>query len=743
MNSYNSLKNDLSQINKKILSLISDAKSIPGMTDQAFEGWETICENIETLMEEEIIRVAVVGPIKSGKSTAVNSILQGDFLKRGAGVVTSIVTRVRSGQQLQAELYFKSWDDINSEIERALVLFPSFSKNSENESFDIRRSSDRQELEQALFSLNPELLITDDTRNVNSVLLSSYLKGFDRVSDIISAENTIKQYTGSRFHEHMGFTGNEILAVYLKDIQLEIDTRGIGSNVEIADCQGSDSPNPLHLVMIQDYLLLTNLIVYVISSRTGIRQADIRFLSMIKKMGIMDNILFVVNCDFNEHESVDNLKSLIKKVREDLSLIKPDPEVYSFSGLYNLFQVQNKDLPPKDMARFEQWKDDTEFSKFSDQETAAFNTSFSNKLSKERYSLLLKNNIEKLKIISSGLQFLIDINNDVLKKDTDSVNEIINKIKAHQEKMNQIKTLVRSTLDGGIQRIKNELKRDVDRFFAVGRSGILPEILNFIKNYMVNFEKYEKNYSVSGFSSSLYIVFQDFRQALDTFIAETINPEIIGFVKQAEIKIQVHLESISDTYHVMITDAFDEYKLTMLHLGIELDQDSQHDTGGVDFDSIKRLTGLHIPPIVIALRYTTKIKTEAIMRFGFYSAINFFKKLLKKQDEVNEGILALKDGVLRMKRETEKSIIFHFKNYRENIKFQYIFKLTEGVSNNLYEVVVNRFQAYVTDLSSITELVREKRIDKEMTVAELIKMETAAREINIQIAEFRERIEIF
>ncbi|MCK7509209.1 MAG: dynamin family protein [Desulfobacterales bacterium] len=51
----------------------------------------------------DTIRVAVVGAIKSGKSTFLNALLKGDFLKRGAGVVTSIVTRVRAGRAAEGD----------------------------------------------------------------------------------------------------------------------------------------------------------------------------------------------------------------------------------------------------------------------------------------------------------------------------------------------------------------------------------------------------------------------------------------------------------------------------------------------------------------------------------------------------------------------------------------------------------------------------------------------------------------
>jgi len=44
---------------------------------------------------------------------------------------------------------------------------------------------------------------------------------------------------------------------------------------------------------------------------------------MIKKMGILDNILFVLNCDFSEHPSIEDLKALAGRVSEELALIKP------------------------------------------------------------------------------------------------------------------------------------------------------------------------------------------------------------------------------------------------------------------------------------------------------------------------------------------------------------------------------------------------------------------------------------
>ena len=69
MDAYNYLKEEILKINQDILSLISKAKSMTGLAETSFGDWEKTCQGLPDQMAEDIMRVAVVGPIKSGKST--------------------------------------------------------------------------------------------------------------------------------------------------------------------------------------------------------------------------------------------------------------------------------------------------------------------------------------------------------------------------------------------------------------------------------------------------------------------------------------------------------------------------------------------------------------------------------------------------------------------------------------------------------------------------------------------------
>ena len=745
MATYNSLKKDILQINKDISGLFLDARSITGTSDHTFADWQKTCDAINSQMSGEIIRVAVVGPIKSGKSTFINSLFKGEYLKRGAGVVTSIVTRVRNGKKLKAKLLFKSWNEINSDMEQALVLFPSLEWRNENYRFDIRQKKERMDLQKALISLNSEHLISNGARNVNNILLTSYLKGYEKIKDMISLETPTSQYENELFSEHWTFVGDGSVAVYLKDVQLEIDSGNIDSNIEIADCQGSDSPNPLHLAMIQDYLLLTHLIVYVVSSRTGLREADIKFLSIIKKMGIIDNIIFVINCDFSEHESINDLKSLIENVKEELAIIKPSPEIYSLSALFNLFKAQRDNLSQKDRLRLEQWEKEPELTAFSDSEAARFESSFYNRLTKGSYSLLLKNHLERLRIVSFGMERLIYFNQNMLTRDAHSANEIVEKIKKHQEGMRQIELVIKNTLAGSTKKINHDLKTDIERFFDIRSGDLLQGIIEFIRDFKVSYQQYEENLKAFGFPNTLYLVFQEFKQALDAYMTETTNPEVIRFIREKEKRIHENLKSIADPFDVMVQDSIVGYNDMMEKFGIARSFESPERIGLPDIDTIKAITGLTLPPAVAYMRYTAKIKTEAVMRLGFYTVVKFFKKILKKPIERKneEGILALQAGVLRMKRETERSMAFFFKDYQENIKFQYMYKIVEAVSNSLYESLINRFQAYTADLSNIVELINDKLIDKEQASTTLQEMAITTGKIEEKINTVCENIKTF
>ena len=741
MDGYGIQKQAILGINDRLLVLFRTARSIPGLGDYSFGDWEKTCAGLPAQLGEATIRVAVVGPIKSGKSTFLNSLLEGDFLKRGAGVVTAIVTRVRSGERLKATLYYKSWSEVNEDIQQALVLFPHQGWRSTEDRFDIRRERERAGLQLALSALNAEQRISDDARNRNMVLLSCYLQGYDTVGRFLTDQQTTRHYENERFIEHWNFSGNEALSVYLRDIQLDINSGSLGSNIEIADCQGSDSSNPLHLAMIQDYLRLAHLLIYVVSSRTGLRQADIKFLSMIKKMGILDNILFVLNCDFSEHHSFEDLKSLVGRVSDELSLMKSGADVFTFSALFNLFRSQDGRVSEKDRHRLENWKSDAEMVAFSDRESERFRSAFDEILNRKRYALLFQNHVERLNAIIDGMSHWTGVNQGILSRDATSARQIAERIRRHQERFAQILTALQSSLSGIVPKVKQKVGSEVNRFLDPGSGDVMKAINAFIAGHRFDPETYAEALQAAGFSQTLYQVFQEFKQALDAFITEQINPQIIRFIASQETGIRDQLESVAAPYKSLIEDAYAEFCSLMASLGISIDCRGPGALGVPSVENLLRSSGLSHPPLASAMNYTARIRTEAILRLNFYRLVTGFKKVLKKPVRAGEEDLrALKVGMARIRRETQQSLIFHLKDYQENLKFKYLFQTIEMTAERLSQAVTQQLQAYSADFGALSDRVIIQQGDKERAASVLEEMSRTCRQMGEQISRLKQEI---
>ncbi len=744
MDHFDSIKTNFLQMNDEFSSLLNTARSIPGISPFPFDQWEKIRHSIEEQIHEDTLKIAVVGAIKSGKSTFINAFLGGDYLKRGAGVVTSIVTKIRKGPTLTASLFFKTWDEVNAEMKEAMILFPSFERHSDDHQFDIRRAEDRMELERALKSLSVEKRILHGALDANGVLLTSYLKGYERIREELSQDGRIQRFEGTDFSKHKDFVGDDSLAVYLKDLELEIPgVDNLDDNIEIADCQGSDSPNPLHLSMIQDYLMGTHLIIYLVSSRTGIRQADIKFLSIIKKMGLIENIYFVINCDLGEHDKLDDLRTLANRILEEISVIKSGPQIFTFSALFNLIRQFGETASHKDMLRVEQWKDETELSTFSDRETERFLTLFGEKLTRDRFNLLLKNHLERFALMAAGLDDWVRINHNILTKDTEGAMKVLQEIKDLQTQLNQLKSRISNTIDSVSRETKLNVWKTVDGFFDVRGGNLVKDIRQHIKNYKVNYQTSEDDVNDLGFSTTLYAVFQDFRRDIDLFMAEVINPRLIEFIRQEEIKVDIFLADIASAYDSLMGNALQKYEEALENVGISSRKNTFDERYSIDLKNLKKRIKCNIPKLVSSLRYTAKIRTEAIMRLKYYNLVKLIKKVLKKniQNEKAGEILALKDGVKRIKKETTSSIISSLNNYKENLKFLYLFRLIDETPKILNGMLLDRFHIFTVDISATADSIGTEQSAKEDAINRLELMDDSLQTLSSRILHLREDME--
>ena len=719
----NDVKQRIGRIAHQMVSVMETIRAVAEPSPTPFDGWQDEKDRMEREMTGDHVRIAVVGAIKSGKSTVVNDLVGGDYLKRGAGVVTSIVTRVRPYRKAAARLFLKSWDDVNDDMRHALVLFPDGDDDAGYDDFDIRRERDRRQLETLLNSLNADRRVIDGTLDVNSLLLSSYLKGYPRLHRMVSADHRTKTVSGTDFDKYKEFVGDDSLAAYLRDVEVCVPPSGMFRDgaMEIADCQGSDSPNPRHLTMIQDYITGAHLIVYVISSRTGLREADIRFLDIIKKMGLAENLLFVLNCDMSEHESAEDLRRLVDKTCEEVSVIREEPRLFTFSALYGLFTVQEKTLSPKDRLRLEQWKLDGEMVALHAEERRRFVDTLSKIMERNTIALLYRNHVERLHLLASSMTDWTELRRVFLRERTEEAEKRCRDIVDAREKMKELTAMVRDTLNGTKEALRRELETDTDRYLDGSFGDIGRDVTEFIGAYAITAEEYEREYDGRGFSGALYSLFQKFKRAVDGYVAENVTPRLFRFIRDEEEKIQRTLARVAGSYNTVITDAVRRYNDAIAASGVTRRGDGLGDMENIDIGRIKRTAGLATPSLSSTLRYTSRVRTESMLQWGVYRTVSLVRKAIKKErrDGAEGHVPALKNGIAKIKEETRQRLMFALNDYRQNLKFQYLFKLNTCAMNYLADMLDDRFALFDTDMSQLMTLLDKEQAVKEASRAAL------------------------
>jgi hypothetical protein len=366
--------------------------------------------------------------------------------------------------------------------------------------------------------------------------------------------------------------------------------------------------------------------------------------------------------------------------------------VFAFSALYTLFASiedgagDGQGLARKDRLRMEQWREETDMVAFSDKERERFLQKVIGTTSMDRFTLLLESNLERISNIASGTREWVLIGKNLLQKNDDKVKEAL----------------------------KKDLGNVLDGFFDVKYGDIGQAIFRFVEGYNLSSEDYREELEKSGFLPTLYRVFQVLQQATNRFIAESIHPKLVEFVAGEEERIENVFNQVTGPYGLMIQDAVDQHRRTMEKLGI---QTTKRDYNAIRPPAValtKADARLTLPRLASTMRYSARIKTEAILRLGFYNTLKTAKKFLKKS--VAEGpdtaIRSLEDSVRKIKEQIQDSIADHFMDYKENIKYQYIFKLVDAMSSRLYETLTDNMMAFTGNLSDMKGVIENQRVAK-------------------------------
>ncbi len=716
-----SIKHSISQL----LTVMDMMEQVPGLSDPGLSTFKSQCETIPGLLNSGKIKVAVVGVIKSGKSTFINALAGKELVKRGAGVVTSITTRITKGKKNRAVITLKSWDEINAVLSKALEMFPEkipspapsntgmphpkdFETDYGDGGLDIRRSSDRQFLRQVYDKIVQDFPITDQGIRPEALVLKNALEGYEFLKDKTGADPVCLEFSGKDFEFHQGFTGDPARAFYVKDVCLEIFGKIIEPNIELADCQGADSTDPGQLSQILRYIESANFIVYCISSRNGLRQADMEFLRLIKKLGLLENILFLNNCDLSEHENLADLKAIESKILNELRFFLPHPRLYSFSALYDLFAAMEQRLTPKNRLRFDAWQGEDQMVSFCSENSQKFREQFNKALAGQHFYLVFASHRSRLLSMAGAMDKTAGMALQMVRAKAPDQDKARQRVTRIREDGLRLRTIADNSVEGAVAGLENQIRADLGNIFFKDAMNIRKKTRDFIRMTPIDPSPYRHLLRESGFRHILYLMFQDFKRKLDLFAVANILPDIKKMVQEQEKRVETYFQSLLDSYKIdllkgkQILDQGPVPVNTVApqnnapHGNTVGDRETEKASGEaetIDMATIKKILGLELPETLFSPVYTPKVKAGAMTGLGIQSVLMLVASFLNKNTTFS-FTPGFNRAAAVIKKESQNLVGQQIEQYYHVLLNQYFIPLIQAATRDFKEKIHDRFSLY-------------------------------------------------
>ncbi len=715
MNGFLHFKERIGSSIEELNGIIEDIASAGILDSILYENWKLQISSVTDTLSDSRLKVGVVGSVKSGKSTLINAMVGNDVLKRGAGIITSFVTRIVNRSEASAWVELKSISEVSREIQGLIKQFSGLDGFDQISHFRLDDESQRKALGGFIDRLRREYHGSSSVFDASAVLLKAYLDGYERVERYISDKRKKIFFDANNLDNHRFYVGDESIAAFVRDMELYYPIEWLDDAVELADCQGSDSPNPMHLELLQEYLLGAHFIVYVISSRTGLREADFKLLEFIRSLNMFDNILFVLNVDIDVHPDFADLEQLKKRVINELGWIIPNPELFTFSALAELISACGRDAKPHELKRYALWKEVCpDFLEISEEQFRSFCDELADKLISQRAELLLESGIARLKAVLTSVHDFAAARQRLMDRDLAELKRIARDIEARKDALAATLQTLENTMQGLQESLRDEFGKIIQGFFDTSSGPVVRETLNMIDSYQVD-SRYRKLLSdPRSLVKALYAFYVDFKDALTRFLVEEINTKIIDFGKNQEKALEERLFQSTRAFWALFAVAMEDYRKALKKLDIPLKSS--------DADNIERWRPPRdiVPPSFSALAGEHVLsKGILFVKFGVSRFSRILRKvrewISKRRRDVN--LFASEDNFIEavnvVKREAREEVLYAFRDYRQNFKYQYFFRLIDdGVSHIIREFRI-RAQLANVDLDHFVRLGHEKKSERE------------------------------
>lgn len=698
--------------------------------------WLKVLSQVQAHLWEDCLRVAVVGTVKAGKSTLVNALVGHDVLARGAGILTAMVTRVISGSEPQAVLRFKGWEEIHGEVAQSLGLLPNDRLVERASPLDLRNDSDRELLSQILADGETAGYWRGGSLNQDYLLLKAYLEGYPLVADYLS-QGSLHTLVGPSLSSHQELVSRQATAVYLKDVSLTIPSPWLPVGLELGDCQGSDSPMPQHLAQVLTYLLRCDLVLYLVSSRVGLRQADFHFLGELKRLGLAPYIRFIINLDLTEHRNLEEINSLIKRSGEEISAVVSGAALYAFSALKLLFerrQERGEKLDTPEGALLSVWAGKGGMLAFSDSEAQRFSADFTGAIQKLRSQRLSGGSLAQARMVAKGLAEQLGLVQDLLSRDQSAFQELAQRLRERRQPLEATRHSIKQTLKGAGDHLKQVLKGQITGALDL-QSGLASSLAGFIRGYEPDWRELVPPENARPFRLLLYQMFQEFQKEVSRFVAGEFTRQVLEFIRAQETQVRQELAQICTPLSLALQEALTLYYREIAALGLAASLAAP----ALEFPPPPQ--NLELPVMTFQVEQGWRWAGEAYVRSGlevFKRAWRYVKGRL--------GVKAVTDPRAQVLGELQRALAamqtwfleqarLQVLDYGERLKFRYFFPLIDYYARKQEIDWENYLGSLVADLAGLAAATRQAEEERRAGLARLQELIPRAQAIERQLSE--------
>ena len=655
--------------------------------------WQEALQHAEDRLQQAKVRIAVLGAVKSGKSTLLNAVLGADRLRRGAGILTSIVTRIQLGKISRAHLRFKSKSLLDRQFQAALAFLQS--SDSSLPSCKLDQASERQSLLHWLDEQPAE----EDTSHFSEerAFLRACLVGYSEAIGYLNNSTQVRTWSGEESCHHQAWVEQDSRAVFLEDLLLE-EPGWTWQGTEIADCQGIDSPNPLHLVQVQEYASRSNLLIYVISSRIGIRQADVHLLRNLYQLGLADQIIFVINLDLNEHEEQADVDRITEHILRDLRRCGwQQPHYFMFSALHLLLQ-RKLELTTREQKQLEFWQDHP-VSQMSANAWKTFQEELHMRLAHQQSQTLLAGEWRHCQRLHRQVSEFVERLQITLSAETLDWEEWQSELQHRQRYLNYHEQNLRYTLKGGEQQWKQHIDYGVRALFERQGGKVWSSLDRFLRQLELT---QPKDNCSPNIQSMLWV--QEAREKLLRWVVDEINVSLLPEIARlcSEITMLIN-QAVEPFFEVLDELQHREYKLQS-KLQNDLVSSSENPKVYWQFPEIEP----------ISFTTTMAFQTPEQLRSWLLYGQSWFRTLWRK--ERNPQMDFHQQSQRELERQLRENLDFDVLNYRENLKYRYLWSGTEQLLETILVCWQEAARGCQADLGSLLEQLEKLRSERKQLI---------------------------